>query len=376
MVGSNDAITIIAKKYVVNDDVVTLELERSGESFYSEVWFGRTGRIIPKFFAELYAMMTTLCSGGVFGTKSIEFKFPISNEIMTFSEDFAKAAGVNVSIKRSSEAGVSGNYDISDGWQVAYSGGKDSGLTYWLLDELSDNLCISTLGRLKKQKVCYNKHIPNRPTTFFTTKPYNTSHFIAVAAVHAIWNGLDKVAMGHEYNMQCPAFNSLGYFVSSNSFLSILNKYLFSVCGIRVSSVVSPLPGNRVEWLYYNRYPKEYKQYRHVIGGTGYQRLLNLYCNIPFPQSFTKTNPLPTYRRPYSYVDGCEVEHIFTTMKGHPLFGDNPLQNTHLYPWINNINITSMPVVEPDGLLSIFSEHLEKDTVDRWAEREQMMRKL
>jgi len=326
-------------------------------------WVDLGGDDIPDFFYELFTCLNIVCPHGLAWGRDelptrpvrVRFEVPLSDAGMRFIMDCSRLCGMVLELDAKESIGLSEHYIGGEGWHIAFSGGKDSGLTYCMLDELGESISMS--NNVDEPAL----YIPDVPVNRMRLRMWNQSYLAAVI-VHALWNRRNVVALGFNYSSQ-PRLPNM-YIFESNDFLRCLNRYLCEVCDISTTSIISSLTGSSVQRLLHERYP-DYVQTFTPSCGKLRQRLLHLYCGIPLPDAFDGDTDLSGYHEPdgpgYAVIR-CETEHMMVHLRGHPCVGDNPLQHGVEHTWVDRYSSNeALPVVSPSGLDCIISDHFEPD---------------
>jgi len=323
-----------------------------------------SGVDIPDFFHELFLGLCLVAPHGVIwprrggvpkGRFLVDVNVPISEACVRFMNRVTVLSGLDVSVRTRKIASDFDYHDSDGGWLVPFSGGKDSGLIYCIFDELGCDM--SLLHAVQENTLWY----PDRKVTQVRMSQWNQGS-LAMGVACAIADGHSRVAYGFNYNAQVPTPDV--YSVEWNDFLVHLNDYLSLHTDVRCSSPISNIPGLIVQRILHERYPDFIQTYTPAYGHA-LQRMMNLYLGRPFPDTFDDTVDLAVFvpSDEMSWrIANMELQNIYVRLKGHPMLGDNPLQEGEVVEWLDKYQKRdAQPLYLPDGFEDIIREHAEPD---------------
>ena len=263
---------------------------------------------------------------------------------------------------------------LQDKFQVAYSGGKESALTAYLLHEITGEKIYGTSSLYNREDKTFPKWMIGKEAK---VRPWQTSTIGIAAIVHAVQNRCKNVCIGFEHAGNLPKPNQ--YSVHGRAYHQALERYLSQVTeGMTFTSPVNFGIGTVILKILKERYPEAIKHLDCVPPTDVRYHLMLSYLDIPFPEyikPFTKNletfQDCPTYNRIMHWI---EARHLIAKMKGNPLLGNNPLQFTgESYPWIEKaLWGCSKPRIFEKEIKKIIGEHVDFDYNNRLREGEEI----
>ena len=348
---------ITVKDYKINGGTVTILCSKEGKNFNLSAKFYDKIHI-PDFFYEMFAITCLTTPNPIFpkGDNILQFDFPVSLGARKYLDGICDAhiGDYNIRLVADTKEEFEDTYfNLDEGYQLQYTRGSDSGLSYCVIDELGKPLFLSitpVLNNLRYEKYPANK-FENNPDSWRNV-PMNCN-----AVVHAIHNNANTILQGSELNLQ---FRCFSVYFQSNDFYEIFNEYIGQWTNIKLSSVVSCLPSN-VVYKILNRYPryntilkKGEKTALYVYYATGKKN----YC--PGMGNFNPSG------HPDYITKRIEIEHVMNKLRGDPFLCGHKLQySDNFHPWVEKCHWhRHKPLAYPKGLKKLYGEEVKFCNID------------